>query len=317
LYHLFKIAASLAIKIYCRKTVAYFDSNFALDRPTIIACNHPNSFFDAINIAVQYPKSIYFLARGDAFKKPLVARFLKSLHLIPIYRLSEGKENLSKNTETFDACLTLLKQNQTILIFSEGICVNEWKLRPLKKGTARLALMALKDGINDLEIMPTNINYSSFSTNPKESIIHFNASFKPTDLPKSPESTFYNSFSEHLKSGILNKMVIKDDLNDANLFQTAHTSTTKLSKVLLAIPAFLGFLGNYWIYRIFKRMALKKTKNTVFYDSVLFGMLLLFYPMIIVLLSIVISVIFNFKIGLLFFIAMPVSAWCYKFYKSF
>ena len=317
MYHLFKIAASLAIKIYCRKTVAYFDSNLALDRPTIIACNHPNSFFDAINIAVQYPRPIYFLARGDAFKKPLVAQFLKSLHLIPIYRLSEGKENLSKNTETFDACLTLLKQNQTILIFSEGICVNEWKLRPLKKGTARLALLALKDGISDLEIMPTNINYSSFSNNPKESIIHFNASFKPKNLPKSPESTFYNSFNERLKSGILNQMVIKDDLNDANLFQTPHILTTKLSKVLLAIPAFLGFLGNYWIYLIFKRMALKKTKNTVFYDSVLFGMLLLFYPMIIVLLSIVISVIFNFKIGLLFFIAMPVSAWCYKFYKSF
>ena len=316
MYHLFKIAASLAIKIYCRKTVAYFDSNLALDRPTIIACNHPNSFFDAINIAVQYPRPIYFLARGDAFKKPLVAQFLKSLHLIPIYRLSEGKENLSKNTETFDACLTLLKQNQTILIFSEGICVNEWKLRPLKKGTARLALLALKDGISDLEIMPTNINYSSFSNNPKDSIIHFNASFKPNNLPKSPESTFYNSFNERLKSGVLNQMVIKDDLNDANLFQTPHTLTTKLSKVLLAIPAFLGFLGNYWLYRIFKILALKKTKNTVFYDSVLFGMLLLFYPMIIVLLSSVISVIFNFKIGLLFFIAMPVSAWCYKLYKS-
>ena len=119
MYHLFKIAASLAIKIYCRKAVAYFDPNFVLDGPKIIACNHPNSFFDAINIAVQYPKPIYFLARGDAFKKPLVARFLKSLHLIPIYRLSEGKENLSKNMETFEMCLTLLKQNQTILIFSE------------------------------------------------------------------------------------------------------------------------------------------------------------------------------------------------------
>ncbi len=316
MYPIFKIAASVAIKIYCRKTVAYFDSNFTLNRPTIIACNHPNSFFDAINIAVQYPKPIYFLARGDAFKNPLVARFLKSLHLIPIYRLSEGKENLSKNTETFDSCMTLLKKNQTILIFSEGICINEWKLRPLKKGTARLALLALKDGISDLEIMPTNINYSSFSNNPKDSIIHFNASFKPTDFPTIPEATFYNSFNERLKNDILNQMVIKDDLNDINLFQQSRTLTNKLSKLLLAIPALLGFIGNYWIYHIFKRIALKKTKNTVFYDSILFGMLLLFYPLFIVLFSIVITILLNFKIGLFFFIIMPVSTWCYRLYKS-
>ena len=316
MYHLFKIAASLAIKIYCRKTVAYFDPNFVLDGPKIIACNHPNSFFDAINIAVQYPKPIYFLARGDAFKKPLVALFLKSLHLIPIYRLSEGKENLSKNMETFEMCLTLLKQNQTILIFSEGICVNEWNLRPLKKGTARLALLALKEGITNLEIVPTNINYSSFSKNPKDSIIHFNASFKPGTLTKNPEATFYNSFTELLKVGILQKMTVKKDLSDVTLFPKLNSIATKITRILLAIPALIGFLGNYWIYHIFKRMALKKTKNTVFYDSVLFGMLLLFYPIIIILFSIVITILLNFKIGLLFFMTMPVSAWCYRLYKS-
>lgn len=316
MYPIFKIAASVAIKIYCRKTVAYFDPNFVLDGPKIIACNHPNSFFDAINVAIQYPKPIYFLARGDAFKKPLVALFLKSLHLIPIYRLSEGKENLSKNTETFETCLTLLRKNQTILIFSEGICVNEWKLRPLKKGTARLALLALKEGITNLELVPTNITYSSFSKNPKDSILHFNTSFKPDTLAKSPEAAFYNSFNELLKVGVLQKMIVKNDLSDVELFAKTDSVVTKILKVLLAIPALIGFMGNYWIYSSFKIIAINKTKNTVFYDSVLFGILLLFYPMIIVLLSIVIAVIFNFKIGLFFFIAMPVSAWCYKLYKS-
>lgn len=316
MYPILKIAASVAIKIYCRKTVAYFDPNFVLDGPKIIACNHPNSFFDAINVAIQYPKPIYFLARGDAFKKPLVALFLKSLHLIPIYRLSEGKENLSKNTETFETCLTLLRKNQTILIFSEGICVNEWKLRPLKKGTARLALLALKEGITNLELVPTNITYSSFSKNPKDSILHFNTSFKPDTLAKSPEAAFYNSFNELLKVGVLQKMIVKNDLSDVELFAKTDSVVTKILKVLLAIPALIGFMGNYWIYSSFKIIAINKTKNTVFYDSVLFGILLLFYPMIIVLLSIVIAVIFNFKIGLFFFIAMPVSAWCYKLYKS-
>ena len=121
------------MRIYCSKTVVNFNTNTSYNYPKIIGANHPNSFFDAIVIAVNYPKPIYFLARGDAFNSPLIAKFLTALHLIPIYRLTEGKKNLGKNEDTFKRCIELLKQNQTILIFSEGLCVNEWRLRPLKK----------------------------------------------------------------------------------------------------------------------------------------------------------------------------------------
>ena len=316
MYHFFKIAASLAIKIYCRKTVAHFDPNLVLDGPTIIACNHPNSFFDAINIAVHYPKPIYFLARGDAFNKPVVAAFLKSLHLIPIYRLSEGKENLSKNTDTFDHCMALLKKNHTILIFSEGICVNEWNLRPLKKGTARLALLACNEGINNLQIIPANINYSGFAQNPKDLAINFNASFTTKDLEKSPEPLFYNAFNKILTVGIVNNMILQKEQTTISVFPDPSTPAKPILKSALAIPALIGFLANYWFYNIVKKAALKKTKNSVFYDSVLFGMLLIFYPMMVFLIAIMGTVLFNYKYGLLLFVAMPLSAWCYKYYKG-
>jgi hypothetical protein len=50
--------------------------------------------------------------------------------------------------------------------FSEGICVNEWNLRPLKRDRPT-GFTRFKEGITNLEIVPTNINYSSFSKNPK------------------------------------------------------------------------------------------------------------------------------------------------------
>lgn len=305
--------ALLGLKIYCRKTVVNFEANDSLNVPKIIASNHPNSFFDAIVIAVHYPKPIYFLARGDAFKKPLVALFLKSLHLIPIYRLSEGKENLSKNKDTFEICVELLKQNQTILIFSEGICVNEWNLRLLKKGTARLALIALNENVSNLEIQPTNVNYSSFSKNPKEVLIHFNKSFKPVEIPQIIEAKFYNSFNTKLKEGILENMVFKNNSTEVNLFDALKS---KMTKIIVAIPALIGFVLNFWIYSIFKNFAIKKTKNTVFYDSVLFGLLLLCYPIIVLVISITATLVFDYKVGLLLFIAMPLSAWFYKVFKS-
>ena len=65
-YSFFKLGAKLALKIYCGKTVVHFDEATSYTAPKIIASNHPNSFFDAIVIAVKYPKPIHFLARGDA-----------------------------------------------------------------------------------------------------------------------------------------------------------------------------------------------------------------------------------------------------------
>ena len=146
----------------------------------------------------------------------MVAKFLNALQMIPIYRLSEGKNNLGKNEDTFNRCLALLKQNQTILIFSEGLCVNEWKLRSLKKGTARLALMAIQNDIPNLKIQPTNLNYSSFHKNPKQVLVNFNSEFEVTVTEK--EAEFYNRFNLQLKEGLLDKLIIQAEKKEITLF---------------------------------------------------------------------------------------------------
>lgn len=299
------------MKIYCNKTVVHFDSHTNFNNPKIIGANHPNSFFDAIIIAVSYPKPIYFLARGDAFNKPLIARFLNALQLIPIYRLSEGKSNLSKNEDTFKRCVALLKQNHTLLIFSEGLCINEWKLRPLKKGTARLALLAAQNDITNLTIQPTNLNYSSFDKNPKQVLLNFNAEFAVTANKK--ETEFYSNFNLQLKQGLLDKLIIQSEKKEIQLFAVGNAA---IHKALLVIPALIGYLLNRGLYLFFKNIALKKTKNTVFYDSVLFGLLLFFYPIIVTIISVLIGLVFNFEIALLLFVTFPTSAWSYSQYKA-
>lgn len=313
MYTFFKILAKLALFFYTRKIVANFELNTNYDCPKILASNHPNSFFDAIVIAVQYPKPIYFLARGDAFKNKIIARFLKSIHLIPIFRLSEGKENLSKNDKTFQTCLELLQKKETILIFSEGVCVNEWKLRSLKKGTARLAFMALNNNIESVVVQPVNINYSSFSKNPKDILLNFNEEIAVKSLQNDSENNFYRNFNIQLKDGIEKNMIIKKDANDVILFPKKRNY---LKIFILSIPAFIGFTSQFWLYLIFKSQAAKKTKNTVFYDSVLFGMLLLFYPLIIFVLALFLGIVINSSIGIAVFIGLPFTAWCFKELKS-
>ena len=141
----------------------------------LLACNHPNSFFDALILGSFFKQPVHFLARGDAFKNPLARKILSALNAIPIYRLKEGKEYLALNDNTFDRCLKILQSGGIVLIFSEGLCLNQWDLRPLKKGTARIAITAWKHpSIKDIfSVLPVSLNYSSFTRFSKTVIINF------------------------------------------------------------------------------------------------------------------------------------------------
>ena len=114
--------------------------------------------------------------------------------MFPVYRVSEGVENLNSNYETFENCKKLFREQGIVLIFSEGKCVNEWHLRPLKKGTARLAMNSWEENI-PLEVLPIGINYSSFHRFGKNVMINFGNIISEKDIPGScAEGMRYQSF---------------------------------------------------------------------------------------------------------------------------
>ena len=81
--------------------------------------------------------------------------------MIPIYRLSEGKENLVNNNYAFAASKKILENKGIVLIFIEGICLLTNQLQPFKKGAARIALDY--QGQNALQILPIGIAYDRFN----------------------------------------------------------------------------------------------------------------------------------------------------------
>jgi 1-acyl-sn-glycerol-3-phosphate acyltransferase len=172
LYTLLKIPAKLALFFYCRKIKINKKELLKSHGPLLIAANHPNSFLDAIILATLFKRPIYSLARGDVFVNKFYKKLLLSLNMLPVYRLSEGAENLEHNYTTFSSCIDIFKKNDIVLIFSEGGCINEWHLRPLKKGTARLAMNAWQQNI-PLKVLPLGINYSSFRLFGKNMILNF------------------------------------------------------------------------------------------------------------------------------------------------
>jgi ABC-type multidrug transport system fused ATPase/permease subunit len=124
---------------------------------------------------------VYFLARSDIFNTPIKRWFLAQIHLLPIYRLEEGFENLSKNEETFSACFELFKRNGMVMIFPEGRNVHEKWLRPLKKGTVKLALQTVESLGLDLQIVPAGINYTHAERPRTEVMVDFGPPIRVLD----------------------------------------------------------------------------------------------------------------------------------------
>ncbi len=162
LYPILKIIMKTAVRIFFKEIRISGLENIPKNKPIIIAANHNSAFMDAIVTAVFIEPQIYFLTRSDVFNTPLKKWILKKMNLIPIYRLQEGAGNLHKNEQTFEDCYKLLAKNKSILIFSEGICIQEKRLHKLKKGTARIAFGAelFNDLKLDLQVLPLGINYT-------------------------------------------------------------------------------------------------------------------------------------------------------------
>lgn len=161
--------------VYYKKITLSGLENVPATGPAILACNHPNSFLDALLVGSYCPRKIHFLARSDVFRSPLAAWILGKMSIIPVYRLQEGLENLERNQDTFKRCYDILDQGEVVLIFSEGLCIQEMRLRTLKKGTARIALEYTKTG-KSLAIIPVGNNYPG-ATQPRE---HYMLAFGKT-----------------------------------------------------------------------------------------------------------------------------------------
>ncbi len=277
--------------------------------PMLLACNHPNSFLDAIILATLFRHPIYSLARGDAFASKNITRILNAFNMLPVYRVSEGVENLEHNYATFDACQQIFRKNGIVLIFSEGRCINEWHLRPLKKGTARLALTAWENGIA-LKVLPVGINYSSFKKFGKNVILRFGNFIKSDDISKEGiTGRSIASFNVELNQQ-LNNLVIelpKDALRQRQLI--FKTTVSRFKFLLLALPAFVGFLLHVPLLSLFHLIIRKKAKDH--YDSIVVGLLFFFYPVYLLILAIVIALCCNWWMALLIVLIVPLTLWSF------
>lgn len=266
-YSLVKIWVRLALRIFCTNTTVKGRESLALAGPLLLVANHPNSFLDAIVIGAQFDRPVHFLARGDAFRKPWHNTLLRLLNMIPVYRLSEGKENLHLNERAFRRSKEVLERGGIVLIFIEGICLNTHPLQPFKKGAARIAWE--NRWLPGFSVLPVGIAFDHFYRFGKEVNLHFG---KPLLLQN------LLPYDDEARSLLFFNQILFDEINQRIRVPVAP-GLTALQKTIYASTALVGWCLHVPLYYPVKNLVRMKTMGTVFYDSVLFGVLLFLYPL--------------------------------------
>ena len=318
-YSLIKVYARLVIKIYCRKIIINKPGYLKEKGPLLLAANHPNSFLDGIIMTTLFEQGVFSLARGDAFKNKKIEKLLRWMFLLPVYRTSEGVENLSHNYTTFASCQEVFKNKGVVMIFSEGRCINEWHLRPLKKGTARLAIRTWEKGM-ELKVIPVGFNYSGFRNFGKNVHINFGEPILKEEILKlQPEGKQLLQFNHELNAQ-LKELVYEIDKDDKQaLKQKFEVPQPTFKKIVLIIPAIIGFILHAPLYFLVKFITAIYFDND-HYDSVITGFLMIFYPIYLLVLFLITLSYFNWMLAILVFAVLPFTAWAFvqikKDYKS-
>ena len=165
---LFRLLSSL-IKLVTRqffRRISVCGAPIVLDRPVVFAANHPNQAVDSFVLGTVVNREIFFLAKSTLFSNPMMARFLTSMHMLPIYRRMDSAD-VSKNQATFAVVCQKLQTGAAVLIFPEGTSIERRVLLPLKTGAARIALQAAQQSAHhtgrafDICIQPVSITYEN------------------------------------------------------------------------------------------------------------------------------------------------------------
>ncbi|MCB9262955.1 MAG: 1-acyl-sn-glycerol-3-phosphate acyltransferase [Flavobacteriales bacterium] len=227
LYYFVKIIMLLYQRVYFKRIYISGVKHIPKNQPVFLAANHTNGFLDGVMVSELLWKPTYIFVRGDVFKKKWANFLLRSLKLIPIFRSRDGedaRENLSNNNSSFDQLYQEFKKNKVVLIFPEADAIIEKRLRPLKKGMARIVadMESREDGNMKVAIVPTSINYLHYKKYRNEIMIQFSEPIYLSDYKTEDgnDRKAQNRLTSDLENRI-KKMMVDINPGDDEITETA------------------------------------------------------------------------------------------------
>ena len=190
------------------KIIVTGKENIPKNKPIVFAPNHQNALSDPMSILLNTRFQPVWLARADIFKNEIAAAILRFLKIMPVYRMRDGKENLSKNDKTFLNSIKVLENNSALGLFPEAAHTGRRQMIQHKKAVPRIVFMAETNSKEklDIQIIPTGIYYSSYWKFNRNLIVNFGKPIAVKDFMEEYEKN-QNSATLLLRDKIYDALV--------------------------------------------------------------------------------------------------------------
>jgi 1-acyl-sn-glycerol-3-phosphate acyltransferase len=318
---------------YFRKLKVHGIENVPKDKPVLFLANHQNALLDALLIAGKCGRFSYFLTRAAVFKKKFVSKILKSLQMLPVYRVRDGWSTIANNNAIFETCSELLFYKEAVVIFPEGSHNLVRRVRPLSKGFTRIVFDTLEKYPNlDLQLVPVGLNFIEATSFPDSTAIFFGKPIIANDFANSKraegvvqlkqevhariaELTTHiseNNYDETLKQLLERKV---DLLNPKKTNKCIRTDFNKCEsepelninglRVFLKYILILNLFLPYFIWRFLVK---PKIEEPEFISTFRFALALTLVPLYLIIMSSILIVFFGGAAGLTFLVGSLVLA---------
>ncbi|PQJ80954.1 acyltransferase [Polaribacter porphyrae] len=330
-----KLFLKISLRFYAKEIKVLGRKNVPKKGAVLFAINHPNALMDPLFVTSFNPRENHFLVRADVFKKPLVRKALATLNLMPIYRIRDGRKQLSNNEEIFKKCFNILKNKETLFIFPQGGHCRDRTIQPLSKGFTRIVFGALEEN-PDLEItvLPVGLTYQNSSTYPSKVCVNFG---KPIDSKEILNNNLKPKAINILKNEVSNQLkkltvhipndenyhIILSKLNAANVDFTEVDVVNKMiaennipkprkKPVNYLKPIFYLIILNSSIPYLFWKKREKQIEEQEFVDTLQYGINVITFPVFYVIQAFILHFFFGLKIACIYFLSSILLVFLYS-----
>lgn len=188
--------ATRAVRWLYRSVDVYVDDRVPRTGPVVAVSNHFGGFADPLLLMSVMERVPRIVARDKIWDVPIAGRVMKAIGGIPVHKPAEHHGPTS-NEEMFGAAYEALEHGEVVLIYPEGITVDDPSIAKIKTGAARIALGARSSGVENIQIVPVGIHYEDKAALRSRVFINIGAPFDldaeivdrvPTDVATTPEN---------------------------------------------------------------------------------------------------------------------------------
>ena len=318
---------------YFKKVDVVGVENVPKNKAVLLLANHQNALLDALLIATKCGRFSYFLTRAAVFKKTMVSKLLKSLQMLPVYRIRDGWSNLTNNNAIFEMCTEVLNKNEAVVIFPEGSHNLARRVRPLSKGFTRIVYDTLdKYPDLDIQLVPVGLNFVNAVGFPDSAAMYFGESISAQSFVSEDRNESVMNLKECIKAELselttnipedeYDKILEKLDTINVNFlkpkevndciqsnFETCVTQQKNRSNPIRSFFKLLLIINIFVPYLIWKYLVKPKVEEPEFISTFRFAVALTLVPVYLITSIIIITFVSSLTIGLTYFASVLLIA---------